>query len=89
MYNRMVLTLSNLKPKPSNRTILLRHPLKRKLPGSSAYNGPYNPQGKDRNCGDFDRQKNAQAFFEAAGGPEQDPHRLDRDGDGAVCESLS
>nr|WP_289036864.1 thermonuclease family protein [uncultured Allobacillus sp.] len=57
--------------------------------GSSAYNGPYNPHGKDRNCGDFDRQKNAQAFFEAAGGPEQDPHRLDRDGDGAVCESLS
>ncbi|MFB9974348.1 hypothetical protein FPQ10_10325 [Allobacillus sp. SKP2-8] len=57
--------------------------------GSSAYNGPYNPHGKDRDCGDFDKQKGAQAFFEAAGGPEQDPHRLDRDGDGTVCESLS
>ena len=49
-----------------------------KTSGSSAYNGPYNPQGKDRNCGDFDRQKNAQAFLEADVGCVKYNHRLDR-----------
>lgn len=47
---------------------------------------PYDPQGEDRDCGDFDTQAEAQAFFEAAG--PTDPHRLDSDGDGVVCESL-
>ncbi|WP_277680034.1 thermonuclease family protein [Gracilibacillus dipsosauri] len=48
----------------------------------------YDPNGPDRNCGDFDTQDEAQQFFEAAGGPSNDPHGLDRDKDGVVCESL-
>jgi hypothetical protein len=61
------------------------------VPGTSEtetaeYAGEYDP---NRNCGDFSTQAEAQAFFEAAGGPESDPHRLDADGNGgAVCESL-
>lgn len=42
----------------------------------------------DRNCSDFSNWEEAQDFFEAEGGPEQDPHRLDADGDGIACESL-
>jgi len=42
----------------------------------------------DRDCSDFSSWEEAQAFFEAAGGPAQDPHRLDQDGDGLACESL-
>jgi len=49
---------------------------------------PYDPDGPDRDCGDFEKQNVAQAFFEAAGGPKNDPHRLDGDGDGVVCETL-
>ncbi len=50
---------------------------------------PYDPNGPDRDCSDFDTQQQAQNFFEAAGGPESDPHRLDgSDNDGKVCESL-
>ncbi len=49
----------------------------------------FDPDGPDRDCGDFSTQREAQAFYEAAGGPAVDPHRLDgRDGDGIVCESL-
>lgn len=48
---------------------------------------PYDPNGPDRDCNDFSDQKTAQAFFEAAGGPGIDPHRLDGDGDGFVCEN--
>ena len=43
--------------------------------------------GGDLNCADFPTQKDAQAFFEAMGGPERDPDRLDPDGDGVVCRS--
>jgi len=42
----------------------------------------------DRDCGDFASQKAAQIFFLKQGGPRYDPHRLDADGDGVVCESL-
>ncbi|SET47932.1 micrococcal nuclease [Salinibacillus kushneri] len=49
----------------------------------------YDPNGPDRDCGDFDTHKQAQSFFEAAGGPDNDPHRLDRDGNDLACESLS
>ena len=49
---------------------------------------PYDPFGDDRNCDDFSNQAEAQAFFEAAGGPLSDPHGLDSDDDGRVCESL-
>ena len=48
----------------------------------------YDPDGPDRNCGDFDTWDDAQAFFLAAGGPNDDPHRLDGDGDGVACNSL-
>ncbi len=46
----------------------------------------YDPYGSDRDCGDFSSQAQAQVFFEAAGAG--DPHRLDSDNDGRVCESL-
>ena len=48
----------------------------------------YDPAGPDRNCSDFSAWAEAQEFFEAAGGPTDDPHRLDRDGDGIACISL-
>lgn len=51
-------------------------------------NLPFNPSGPDRDCGDFTTQDEAQFFFLASGGPKEDPHQLDRDGDGVVCESL-
>ncbi|MBI4088154.1 thermonuclease family protein [Candidatus Kaiserbacteria bacterium] len=40
------------------------------------------------NCGDFATQSEAQSAFEACGGSGNDVHKLDADGDGAVCESL-
>lgn len=49
----------------------------------------YDPFGPDRDCADFSSQAEAQAFYEAAGGPEKDPHRLDRDRDGLACEQYS
>ncbi|MFD1017580.1 thermonuclease family protein [Thalassobacillus hwangdonensis] len=58
---------------------------------SDDYSGelPYDPNGPDRDCGDFSSQDEAQAFYEAAGGPASDPHGLDgNDNDGIVCESL-
>ena len=57
-------------------------------PESSAPGTKYDPDGPDRNCSDFDTWAEAQAFYEAAGGPESDRHRLDRDGNGIACESL-
>lgn len=54
----------------------------------SPRNLPYDPDGPDRDCGDFDSQPVAQRFFRAGGGPEEDPHRLDGDDDGIPCESL-
>ncbi|MGI8314572.1 thermonuclease family protein [Halobacillus mangrovi] len=55
----------------------------------SVYSGPYDPEGADRDCGDFETQHEAQSFFKAAGGPAVDPHQLDgNDNDGVVCESL-
>lgn len=42
----------------------------------------------DLDCADFDTQYEAQDFFENEGGPGEDPHNLDRDGDGEACESL-
>lgn len=38
----------------------------------------------DKNCADFEYREDAQEFFEQAG--PGDPHELDRDGDGRVCE---
>lgn len=48
----------------------------------------YDPAGPDRDCSDFATWREAQAFFEAAGGPARDPHRLDGDRDGVACENL-
>ena len=48
----------------------------------------YDPGGPDRDCGDFPRWRDAQDFYEAAGGPSSDPHRLDGDSDDVACESL-
>jgi len=42
----------------------------------------------DYDCADFSTQSEAQDFFIENGGPYNDPHGLDRDGDGVVCESL-
>lgn len=64
------------------------------LPGADGlyrignYVGPYNPFGLDKDCSDFKRRADAQAFFEAAGGPGKDPHKLDSDHDGVACETL-
>lgn len=57
-------------------------------PPAPSYTGPYDPFGPDRDCSDFATHAEAQAFYEAAGGPEVDPHRLDRDGNGIACEDL-
>ena len=43
---------------------------------------------QDRDCSDFKTQEEAQKFFISQGGPQKDPHRLDRDGDGVACENL-
>lgn len=43
--------------------------------------------GGDKDCADFATQREAQKFFEA-NSPANDPHKLDRDGDGRVCETL-
>lgn len=42
----------------------------------------------DYDCSDFSSQEEAQEFFEQEGGPEYDPHNLDRDGDSIACEKL-
>jgi hypothetical protein len=55
---------------------------------SAGYTGPYDPHGPDRNCSDFATHAEAQAFYEAAGGPTQDPHHLDSDRNGVACEDL-
>lgn len=44
------------------------------------------PKGRDRDCGDFRTQREAQAFLEQTG--PGDPHKLDGNGDGMACESL-
>ena len=48
----------------------------------------YNPNGPDRDCDDFKNWHEVNVFYEAAGGPESDPHRLDRDRDGIPCEAF-
>jgi endonuclease YncB( thermonuclease family) len=42
--------------------------------------------GGDRDCADFDTQREAQAFFESHG--PGDPHNLDGDNDSVACEDL-
>ena len=42
----------------------------------------------DRDCADFSTWAEASAFYKSAGGPDRDPHGLDRDRDGIPCEAL-
>ena len=49
---------------------------------------PFDPDGPDRNCDEFDEWWDAQNFYLASGGPAADPHRLDQNGDGTACDSL-
>ncbi|MEX2253557.1 MAG: thermonuclease family protein [Thermoleophilaceae bacterium] len=45
--------------------------------------------GRDRDCGDFPSQAEAQRYFERHGGrPGRNVDQLDAEGDGRVCESL-
>ena len=54
---------------------------------ASSSNLMYDPFGSDKNCSDFPGGgAEAQEFYIAAGGPESDPHDLDRDNDGNACD---
>jgi len=55
--------------------------------GGSGLPEPASAAGGDKDCSDFGTQKEAQRFFESHN-PNQDPHQLDGDGDGVVCEDL-
>jgi hypothetical protein len=57
------------------------------IPATAQQRGPSGADGS-YNCADFDTQPEAQAFFEAEGGPDQDPNNLDADNDGVACEAL-
>ena len=49
----------------------------------------FDPDGKNKNCSDFETQVEAQLFFIAAGGPLHDRHGLENGGvKGLACESL-
>ena len=76
---------------PSGDPILSNQPDREptEAPAASATDGlRYDPDGPDRDCGDFQTWQESQAFFVAAGGPERDDHRLDSDNNGVACESL-
>lgn len=53
---------------------------------SNKSDNPYEATSIDHNCTDFDTQEDAQFFYEANGGPDEDPHGLDRDNDGTACD---
>ncbi len=50
--------------------------------------GNINCASNSYNCTNFKTQAEAQKVFESCGGTSNDIHKLDRDGDGRVCESL-
>ena len=50
--------------------------------------GSYECTRNAYNCSSFKTQAEAQYVFELCGGDKNDVHKLDRDGDGKVCESL-
>jgi endonuclease YncB( thermonuclease family) len=59
------------------------------LVGLLAVLAPSAAHAADKDCSDFNTQKDAQVFFLANGGPDSDPHQLDgSDNDGLACESL-
>lgn len=43
----------------------------------------------ESSCLDFVTQQEAQAFFEAEGGPESDPHGMDSDRNGIACDGVA
>ncbi|MFP7296224.1 excalibur calcium-binding domain-containing protein [Neobacillus niacini] len=47
---------------------------------------PYTATDIDHDCSDFETGWEAQLFYIANGGPEYDPHDLDRDNDGQACD---
>lgn len=47
---------------------------------------PYSATDIDHDCPDFETGEDAQLFYIANGGPEYDPHDLDRDNDGRACD---
>lgn len=60
---------------------------RRGLWGASCAHAAASP-ADDKDCTDFPTRAAAQEFFLAHGGPQNDPHKLDVDRDGIVCESL-
>lgn len=54
----------------------------------SQYAGPLDPLGEPLACGAFSSWIEAQAVFLASGGPGQDFHQIDRDGNGLACDEL-
>ena len=55
---------------------------------SMAANADAARKHRDKDCSDFATWEEAQKFFERHGGPEKDPHGLDRDKDGIACDNL-
>lgn len=53
---------------------------------SEVSDNPYSYTSIDQDCDYFDTQEDAQLFYEANGGPVEDPHDLDRDNDGMACD---
>ena len=75
-------------PVPPTATIAAPEPTTTAIPTTPTPALLYDPNGPDRNCGDFDTWRQAQDFYLAAGGPETDSHRLDSGRDGVACENL-
>ena len=76
-------------PAPTPTPAATPDPTPEPTPASAQHEGlPFDPTGPDRDCSDFQEWWDAQNFFLAAGGPDEDPHRLDHNGDGEACESL-
>jgi hypothetical protein len=56
--------------------------------GEANYLGSLGGCGSGLNCSTFQSQAEAQAFYEAHGGPQLDPYGLDPNKDNVACESL-
>ena len=75
-----------MQPKPAHRVLMYREDA---LEISTRQITPvYDPAGPDRDCSDFATRHQANVFYRAAGGPADDHHALDDDGDGVPCESI-
>ena len=78
--------LTVMRPKPAHRVLMYREDA---LEISTRQITPvYDPAGPDRDCSDFATRHQANVFYRAAGGPADDRHALDDDGDGVPCESI-